>query len=173
MPEKDRTNDNNGSKCGPHYTKIGIKNLLYTDTDSIYYTGETPPDITTNSEEIGTFRIEHTNENMTIWGNKTYSIADEIRAAGVWKTDLKNEDFQKGIVQTRKMHTIKTNEPNLIGTFYTNTHDLKDLPILEEEIRNLAKNEKYIRDKECQLNKNHIQTLNKLQGGENKTPTTI
>lgn len=87
--------------------KIPIKDLLYTDTDSILFKGNYKNRFNI-SKKLGSFKIEHENKTAIIYAKKTYSIGNEVKVSGFHKKDLNIDDFQKGQINSTKLFTLNT-----------------------------------------------------------------
>jgi hypothetical protein len=129
------------------YKKIGIKNLIYTDTDSIIFTGPIPNTIKIN-KELGQFKIEHANETITIYGKKTYQIGNTTKIVGINRRNITGQAFQQGIIHDQKMITHKqAKNKNQIGTFRTETRNLKKQLQNHKLTQKLLSKEKILIDK--------------------------
>ena len=94
-----------------YYKKIPLKNLVYTDTDSIIWQGKEEELKKMNiGEEMGQFKIKDTNTTAIIYGRKSKSIGEDISVAGVHKKNLIKEEFEKGYVTDTKIIGIGTEE---------------------------------------------------------------
>lgn len=106
------------------FKKIGKDDLIYTDTDSIVFTGN-HTDKFKIGLNLGDFKIEEQDTDCLIWGRKTYRIGDNLKVSGVHKDQLKKEDFDKGYFEHEQMITLKTtNDLELVGRFKTEKRDL-------------------------------------------------
>jgi hypothetical protein len=106
------------------YQKIGLNDLIYTDTDSIIYTGDQEHKFNV-SWKMGDFKLEYKDVSCTIFGMKTYVIHDDIKIAGVHKAGLKKEDVEAGFVKSKSMISVKsTDDISKAGTFKEVTRDL-------------------------------------------------
>lgn len=113
------------------------RNLLYTDTDSIIFTGSIP-DYINISNNLGEFSIEKRNSNTEIFGKKTYKIENEIVFSGLRKTGKENKNDE--IFINKKMITIKnTNIKENIGTFKEEIRDINEST--KEQIKQIKKQE--------------------------------
>lgn len=77
--------------------------------------------------DVGNFKVEVKNGYHKNYGNKTYRINDTVHVGGARGKNsyISIEDFEKGVIDKNRMHSIKTN-PELAGQFYTETENLKD-----------------------------------------------
>lgn len=67
------------------FQRVGWENVYYTDTDSLI-TNQTGYDILKDEIDaslLGKLSLEHTSEDMTIWGPKDYRFGDVVRHKGV------------------------------------------------------------------------------------------
>lgn len=112
--------------------KIKIEDLIYTDTDSIIFTGEYL-DKFSIGKEMGEFKIVKQKTSARIFGRKTYKTGEEIKIAGIRLRGITEEDIKKGIVKTKKMITRKsTDDEKLYGKFKEETRNLME----QEEAHN-------------------------------------
>lgn len=108
-----------------NFKKINEDDLLYTDTDNCMMRGNHIKDFKIGNN-IGEFKIVNMNENVKIYGKKTYSIGSEIKISGFRKTDIDIKDFKKGKITNKKMITIRTGEIKDVGKFYDEERDLNE-----------------------------------------------
>ena len=149
------------------YNKIPLKDLLYSDTDSIIFKGNHLNKFKLG-KEMGEFKIEKNNEKelinteAIIYGRKTLSVGDKISISGTNKTDLEINDFKKGIVSSRRMNTIKTStNQEIIGSFTTQERDLKEVTEEQENYENTLKERNIYIDKDLKNINYFINTLNR------------
>lgn len=106
-----------------NYKKVGFKDLVYTDNDSIMFVGNhlNKFDI---GNGLGQFKVVEENEQALIWGRKTYNIGKELKASGVHRGDLNKEDFENGYAETNKVIGIRSgSEKEEIGRFKKERRD--------------------------------------------------
>ena len=106
------------------FKKIPQQDLIYTDTDSIKFTGnhKSKFDI---GEGLGQFKVEHENTPMKIYGKKTYSIGEQIKVSGIHSKNLNKKDFDNGVIKGQEMNTINTTTNiDEVGKFRETTRDL-------------------------------------------------
>lgn len=142
-----------------NYKKFNQEQLLYTDTDSIIYTGKTPKTIHIGNE-LGQFKQEHTNETTTIYGRKTYQIGTTTKISGTTQYNLTQQDFQKGTIQQTRMNTIlTTKKPEKIGTFTTINRNLQQQKQTYEQRQQLLEQQKFYSDHNIKDISNVIQYI--------------
>jgi len=126
--------------------KIPLKDLIYTDTDSIIFKGDHFNKFKIG-KKMGEFKIVNKDVPIKLYGKKTYAIGDEIRISGIKRNFVGHGDFEKGIVSDLKMKTLKTtNDINEVGKFKKETRDLnKQQDDYEKNIK-LLKDEKLLLD---------------------------
>lgn len=114
------------SRCfmNSHLRRIPIEDLIYMDTDSIYFKGQHEGKFRI-SNKMGDWKLEHKDEDMKIYGKKSYRIGDRIKLAGVPKRGLNREVFDKGEIETSRMTSIFQN-PGRAGEFTTTKRQLSD-----------------------------------------------
>lgn len=144
------------------FKKVGIKDLVYTDTDSCIFTGN-HLDKFKISKELGDFKILNKNTKAIIYGRKTYSIGDEIKISGFRKKDLSQKDFEKGYVKSKKMITLKTTS-NLreVGSFVTEERQLKEQLRQHNEMKDILDNQKVYIDQTLILSKQFLNKINQI-----------
>lgn len=105
--------------------KFKTKQLIYTDTDSILYTGNKPKNIKMG-DGIGEWKTQHEDLPTIVYAKKAYSIGKDIKLSGASKAFLNLKDFKKGQVEYKRMKTAKEAETLLqIGEFKTIKTNLK------------------------------------------------
>lgn len=128
--------------------KIPKELILYTDTDSIFFQGNHYLDKFNIGNNIGDFKIVSLNNEMNIKGRKTYMLnKKEIKVSGFYKSDLNAEDFEKGIIKSKKMNTIKTT-PNIEewGKFKINERNLTNQVMRLLQIKDMYNEQKVLVD---------------------------
>lgn len=70
-----------------HLEKFSPGQLLYTDTDSILFTGSLPDGISL-SDSLGSWKLEDQDADSRIYCKKAYRIRDKIKLSGVSKSQL-------------------------------------------------------------------------------------
>lgn len=130
------------------FKKIPVGDLIYTDTDScIMKIGHL--DKFKINDDLGEFKIEYENERCVVKGRKTYAIGDEIKVSGFRKAGISVEDFEKGIIRSKKMVTLKTAKKlEEVGSFYEEVRDLNEQLDTNIEIQSIYQNEKVFKDKD-------------------------
>lgn len=142
------------------YEKIPKKDLIYTDTDSIHFTGDHTNKFKIG-KELGEFKIEHEKEPGLYYAKKTYSIGDDIKIAGIHKKGLQIKDFKEGIIQSKQMITINTTK-NLseVGTFRNETRDLKKQTKEHKRIQEMYEQNTIFIDENIKDISNYIKIIN-------------
>lgn len=113
-----------------HMLKLKSDDLLYTDTDSIIFTGDNLKyyDI---GDGLGQFSVVGKDKPVVIYGNKTYMYDDDVKVAGM--RNASTEDFKQGTIHSKKMQTVHTTtDPKVLGTF---TNETRVLRTVEDEHR--------------------------------------
>lgn len=87
--------------------KIPLKDLIYTDTDSIMFKGEHIKKFRIG-EGLGEFKIEYEKKEGIIYGRKTYRIDEEMKISGFRQKGITKEEFDEGNIKGKKMETLKT-----------------------------------------------------------------
>lgn len=131
--------------------KIPKKDLLYTDTDSIIFTGNHKEKITKRGTELGEYKTVYEKEKIIIYGKKTYAIGQEIKISGFRKRDMTLEQFEKGIVTSKQQITINTAKKlEDVGTFTTEKRDLHKQQRAHENVRKLLKEQRLLIDSDIE-----------------------
>ena len=82
-------------------------------------------------------------------GRKTYAIGNEIKVSGFRKKDVSMDDFNKGIITSKKMKTIKSSKDiKEVGGFVEETRDLNVQLENNREIEGIYREEKLFKDKD-------------------------
>lgn len=132
------------------YKKVGIKDLVYTDTDSILFKGNHLNKFELG-DNLGEFKVEHENESIIIYGKKTYAIGTEIKIAGFRKRGMNIEDFKKGEVSSLKMITFQTQgDTHKAGDFITEERNLNEQLEKFKEISNMIDSQQVIMDQDIE-----------------------
>lgn len=121
--------------------KIPIKDIIYIDTDSIKFKGNHFNKFEINNK-LGKWKKEFENEEMIVYGNKTYMIGEEIKVSGFHKKYITKENFIEGKIKDNKIVSIKTaNEKHEVGEQQEEFRDLNEQQEKHEEetIQNLKK----------------------------------
>lgn len=107
--------------------KIPLKDLIYTDTDSVLFLNKKNKEKFKLGTDMGEFKIEYEDMEYRSYGRKTYRIGDEIKASGIHPANLNKEDFDKGHGTDNKMITLKTT-PYIeeVGTFREEKRDFNE-----------------------------------------------
>jgi len=106
------------------YQKIPTQDLLYTDTDSIIYTGQHTTKFNIG-KEIGQYKLLAHKQPCTIWGKKTYQIGNTTKISGIPKKSVTQQMLNNGLIQYQQMTKIsETNNINEVGTFKNATRNL-------------------------------------------------
>lgn len=109
-----------------YFLKIPMNDLLYTDTDSIIFTGSHTHTLPLG-KKLGQFKIEQENERVLIYARKHLKIGTIVKLAGVSKRNVTPELFEKGIITDTKMISYKSaSEGEVPGKFITTMHDLSE-----------------------------------------------
>lgn len=109
-----------------HYKKIGLKDLVYTDTDSIVFTGEHENKFKIG-RQLGEFKIEQRKVPAMIYGRKTKLIGDKVTATGV-RGHINALDFRNGVIFNKKMITLKSSKNTAeLGKFKKESRDLAEV----------------------------------------------
>lgn len=144
------------------YQKIPAKSRLYTDNDSIFTIGDYTHKFKIGNN-LGEFEHQYENQEMVIWGNKTYMIGNTIKIGGIRARDITIEDFKNGQVSGRKMYTIKTAPtPEEVGTFKTELRNLKEQLEEHDKLKNTQNERKFYIDAHAGDITYYIETLNEL-----------
>lgn len=114
------------------YKKIGVENLVYTDTDSCIMQGNMINKFNIG-KQMGEFKIEkdiETEEDLIntkaiIWGTKAKSVGNNIALSGVFKNDLDMENFKLGKIKYKRMLGLRNSRKEEIGKFIIEERDLK------------------------------------------------
>lgn len=130
--------------------KIPTTDLLYTDTDSILFTGNHLNKYKI-SPEMGDFKIEENQQTVTIWGKKGYTINKQIKISGINTKNTTTEELEKGLVKQQKMMTIKTAKNiKQAGKFITQTRDLQKQKQDNQESTAILDEQKTLIDQDIQ-----------------------
>ena len=130
------------------FKKIGEKELLYSDNDSLITRSNHLRYIKLGTG-INDWKIEKdietgeelTNAKAIIWGSKAKSVGNNITVAGAFKNDLTMDEFIKGNVMSKKQMGIKNVLNKEVGEFIIEQRDLN------EQKKNFLKTKKLL-DKE-------------------------
>lgn len=125
--------------------KVPLKDLLYTDTDSIVYKGYYAHKFTITNR-LGDFKIEEENTEALIYGRKTLMIGPQIKIAGIKRKNVNEMDFKRGVVKDQKMITLLTGSPQKAGSFTTEERDLSQQRIEHDKTEELLKRERIFVD---------------------------
>ena len=106
------------------FKKIGLKRLVYTDTDSCAFIGniKSLPKSIKLGKKLGQFKIEFEEEEFECWGRKSKRINDDLKMAGISKNSLKVYNKKKGIIKFVKMQGLRKIDT---GAFIEQKRDLK------------------------------------------------
>ncbi|KKL97563.1 hypothetical protein LCGC14_1833250, partial [marine sediment metagenome] len=79
--------------------QAGEKNVYYTDTDSLIVneTGRRNLEALTDADRLGALKVEHSANNVTIWGAKDYRFGDTEKHKGIKKSanKLSNDTWEQ------------------------------------------------------------------------------
>ena len=130
--------------------RLPKEKLIYTDTDSCIMEGDFMK-MFKIGKDIGEFKIEHENKEMIIYGRKTYLIGEDIKIAGFRRKEMTREEFEKGIIENRKMVTIKnTKDINKVGSFEKEVRDLKEQEEQHNKTNEIMEMQKIYIDKDIE-----------------------
>ena len=152
-------------------SKIPRKDLVYTDTDSILFTGNHLKKFSL-SEELGDFKIATNpfnnhevikNKTAIVYGRKTYAIENKIMISGAkGRTTLKQ--FKDGEIENLRMNTLfNTQDGTQLGTFRKITRDLKKQLQNYKEIQEDLQLRPILMDMDIQNINHFLPILRKIQ----------
>lgn len=146
-------------------SKIPMKDKVYTDTDSLIFYNKDGLNMMNFDigEELGQFKVVNTDETAIIYGRKTYAIQNEIKISGIRKKDLTIQDFKDGLVESKKMVTIKAaSDLSKVGTFITEKRDLHKQYQNAETVKNMMKEQRFYKDTDIKSIVEFVEILNKF-----------
>lgn len=127
--------------------KINTEDILYCDTDAIMFKNRNNLQHYTIGNELGEWKIVETNTNALIYGQKSYSLGNNIKASGVSKIFLNKKDFEKGKIKYKRMKTeYNSKNDEEIGSFENLERDFNEQTKKEKEQQKEIKEQTLIID---------------------------
>ncbi len=130
------------------YKKIRKKDLIYTDTDNIIFTGNYKKKFRIGSK-IGWWKVKNEGADCRIYANKNYRVGENVRMAGVFRAKEKINEFERGVVSFKRMITLNTSPViSNVGKFRVEKRNLKKMMEDYNDKKELLEEEKVHIDEE-------------------------
>lgn len=133
------------ARCEMHKNikKLKYENWLYTGNDSIITTDKELREKLEIGKETGKFKIIAERKPIEIIAKKHYKIGEQVKAAGIRTSEIKEGDFERRVLKNKKMVTLmNTGDTRQVGKFITEERDLREVKNKYEETEKMLEEER-------------------------------